>query len=76
MNFNFTIFLSILFTYVVVQLCKSWNIRTLNVVRNRENLDALVQELKEIGADEVFTEEEMKEQSKNRVCFALFHFNF
>ncbi|MCP9265168.1 Alcohol dehydrogenase GroES and Alcohol dehydrogenase domain containing protein [Dirofilaria immitis] len=33
-------------------LCKLWDIRTINVVRNRENLNALVRELKEIGADE------------------------
>ncbi|KAM3727738.1 Enoyl-[acyl-carrier-protein] reductase [Dirofilaria immitis] len=49
----------------VIQLCKLWDIRTINVVRNRENLNALVRELKEIGADEVFTEEEMKKESKN-----------
>lgn len=54
-----------------MQLCKLWNIRTVNVVRNRDNLNALVCELKEIGADEVFTEEEMKEESKNKV--SLFH---
>ncbi|VDK73763.1 unnamed protein product [Onchocerca ochengi] len=50
----------------VMQLCKLWNIRTVNVVRNRENLNALVRELKELGADEVFTEEEMKKESKNK----------
>ncbi|KAL3990015.1 Zinc-binding dehydrogenase family protein [Acanthocheilonema viteae] len=50
----------------VIQLCKLWNIRTVNVVRNRENFDLLVRELKEIGADDVFTEEEMKKESKNR----------
>uniref|UniRef100_A0A0R3S552 Enoyl-[acyl-carrier-protein] reductase, mitochondrial n=1 Tax=Elaeophora elaphi TaxID=1147741 RepID=A0A0R3S552_9BILA len=53
----------------VIQLCKFWNIRTVNVVRNRENLDSLIRELKEIGADEVFTEEEMKKESKDRVNF-------
>lgn len=52
-----------------------WNIRTVNVVRNRENLGALVRELKEIGADEVFTEEEMKKESKDRVSFVRSYFN-
>ncbi|CAG9537818.1 unnamed protein product, partial [Cercopithifilaria johnstoni] len=51
----------------VIQLCKLWGIRTVNFVRNRENLDALVRELKEIGADEVFAEEEMRKESGNRV---------
>uniref|UniRef100_A0A0I9R2T9 Enoyl-[acyl-carrier-protein] reductase, mitochondrial n=1 Tax=Brugia malayi TaxID=6279 RepID=A0A0I9R2T9_BRUMA len=50
----------------VIELCKLWNIRTVNIVRNRENLDVLVRELKEIGADEVFTEEEMKKESMNK----------
>ncbi|EFO18882.1 hypothetical protein LOAG_09612 [Loa loa] len=50
----------------VIQLCKLWNIRTVNVVRNRDNIDALVRELKQIGADEVFTEEEMPKESRDK----------
>jgi trans-2-enoyl-CoA reductase len=33
----------------VIQICKHWNIKTINVVRR----DEYVQELKSIGADEV-----------------------
>uniref|UniRef100_A0A915PHN5 Enoyl-[acyl-carrier-protein] reductase, mitochondrial n=1 Tax=Setaria digitata TaxID=48799 RepID=A0A915PHN5_9BILA len=36
----------------VMQLCKLWGIRTVNIIRNRENLDTLIKELKEIGGDE------------------------
>lgn len=51
---------------VAIQLCKAWGVRTVNVVRNRPNLAELVQELKELGADEVFTEEDMKKECKDR----------
>lgn len=54
------------------QICKSWGVRTVNVVRNRDNLDALIKELKEIGADEVFTEEEMKKESRDRVSCSFY----
>lgn len=39
----------------------------MNVVRNRPNLDELVKDLKSIGADEVFIEEDMKKEAKDRV---------
>ena len=41
----------------VIQIAKAWNIRTVNVVRDRENLAELVEELKAMGADHVVTEE-------------------
>lgn len=41
----------------VIQIAKSWNLRTVNIVRNRENLNELVEQLKCLGADHVVTEE-------------------
>lgn len=54
----------------VIQIAKAWKLRTLNIVRNRENLNELVQQLKDMGATEVVTEEysrtpEMKELIKS-----------
>ncbi|VDN59507.1 unnamed protein product [Dracunculus medinensis] len=40
----------------VIQLAKAVNVHTINIVRNRQNLDELVDELKSLGADEVYTE--------------------
>lgn len=50
----------------VIQLCKAWGVRTVSVVRNRPNIDELIKDLKSIGADEVFIEEDMKKESKGR----------
>lgn len=44
----------------VIQLCKIWNVNTVNVVRDRPNLDELKQTLQSIGATEVLTEEEIR----------------
>lgn len=44
----------------VIQLCKIWNLNSVNVVRNRPNIDELKQTLKSIGATEVLTEEEIR----------------
>ena len=41
----------------VIQIAKAWNIDSINIVRNRENIDTLVTELKSLGATHVFTEE-------------------
>lgn len=41
----------------VIQLAKEWNITTVNVVRERPDLDTLKQSLKNLGADIVVTEE-------------------
>uniref|UniRef100_A0A9J2PLI0 Enoyl-[acyl-carrier-protein] reductase, mitochondrial n=1 Tax=Ascaris lumbricoides TaxID=6252 RepID=A0A9J2PLI0_ASCLU len=41
-------------------------IRTVNVVRKRPNIDELVAELKSLGADEVFTEEQMLKEIKGK----------
>lgn len=43
----------------VIQLCKHWGFKSVNIVRNRDNIDELKKKLSELGADFVFTEEEL-----------------
>ncbi|KAL0274686.1 UNVERIFIED_CONTAM: hypothetical protein PYX00_002754 [Menopon gallinae] len=43
----------------VIQLCKAWGFKTVNIVRNRSDIDQLKNELQELGADYVLTEEEV-----------------
>lgn len=43
----------------VIQLCKAWGIISVNIVRNRPDIDALKQNLQNLGADHVLTEEEV-----------------
>ncbi|KAJ1969441.1 mitochondrial 2-enoyl thioester reductase [Dispira parvispora] len=47
----------------VIQLCKAWGIRTINIVRDRDNLDQLVHELTELGATLVLTDGQLREAS-------------
>ena len=44
----------------VIQIAKHFGYRTVNVVRNRENIYQLKQELSALGADHVLTEEELR----------------
>lgn len=44
----------------VIQLCKVWNLQSVNVIRNRPNVDELKNTLKSLGATEVLTEEEIR----------------
>lgn len=44
----------------VIQLCKLWGINSVNVIRNRPNVDELKATLKSLGATEVLTEEEIR----------------
>lgn len=44
----------------VIQLCKAWNVNTVNIVRDRPNLKNLVDYLKELGATDVLTEEQCR----------------
>lgn len=44
----------------IIQLCKAWNINNVGIVRNRPDIDALVDYLKSIGASEVLTEEQCR----------------
>lgn len=43
-----------------IQLCKIWNINSVNVIRNRPNVNELKDTLKSLGATEVLTEEEIR----------------
>lgn len=45
---------------MVIQLCKAWNFKSVNVVRDRPNITELKNYLIDLGADEVFTEDEIR----------------
>ncbi|KAJ8868603.1 hypothetical protein PR048_030141 [Dryococelus australis] len=45
----------------VIELCKVWGYHTVNVVRDRPNIDELKENLKELGATYVLTEDELWE---------------
>ncbi|XP_046812913.1 enoyl-[acyl-carrier-protein] reductase, mitochondrial-like isoform X1 [Vespa crabro] len=45
---------------LIIQLCKIWNYRTVNVIRDRPNLQELKNLLMCMGADEVLTENEIR----------------
>lgn len=45
---------------MVIQLCKIWNYRSVNVIRERPNLQELKNQLMVMGADEVLTESEIR----------------
>lgn len=47
----------------VIQMAKSMGFRTINVVRNRKNLDELVTKMKKLGADVVITDEDLKKRN-------------
>lgn len=52
----------------VIQIAKAWNINTINIVRDRENLNELEEQLKSIGASHVVTEEYLRTpEMKSRV---------
>ncbi|KAJ8923054.1 hypothetical protein NQ315_001603 [Exocentrus adspersus] len=44
----------------VIQICRSWGVRTVNVVRPRSNIEELRQFLKGLGATIVLTEDEIR----------------
>ncbi|KAJ3008697.1 hypothetical protein HKX48_008391 [Thoreauomyces humboldtii] len=44
----------------VIQLAKAWNLRTVNIVRDRPDVDGLKSQLTDLGADLVVTEEEAR----------------
>lgn len=45
---------------MVIQMCRSWGIITVNVIRDRPDIDNLKSFLKSLGANYVFTETEIK----------------
>lgn len=44
----------------VIQLCRAWGINSVNVIRNRKNIDELKTFLLDLGATHVLTEEELR----------------
>ena len=44
----------------VIQFCKAWGIKSINVVRNRPDIDKLREHLSNLGATYVLTEEELR----------------
>ena len=44
----------------VIQICRAWGVKTVNIIRNRPNLEHLKQQLTDMGADLVITEEETR----------------
>ncbi|XP_045522146.1 enoyl-[acyl-carrier-protein] reductase, mitochondrial isoform X1 [Pieris brassicae] len=44
----------------VIQICKSWGVKTVNIVRNRPEINDLKAYLTSLGATYVFTEEELR----------------
>lgn len=44
----------------VIQLCKAWGLKSVGIVRNRPEIADLKKFLKQLGADEVLTEEEVR----------------
>ncbi|CAH1118343.1 unnamed protein product [Phaedon cochleariae] len=45
---------------LAIQMCRQWGINTVNVIRDRPNVEELKTFLKNLGATYVFTEEEIK----------------
>ncbi|XP_026679612.1 enoyl-[acyl-carrier-protein] reductase, mitochondrial isoform X3 [Diaphorina citri] len=49
----------------VIQIARHWGLKTINIVRNRDDIDKLKSYLKSLGADYVFTEEELRNISRD-----------
>ena len=47
----------------VIQIAKKLGVRTVNVVRERDDLDELRSQLTEMGADHVLTEQELRKST-------------
>ncbi|KZC05560.1 putative trans-2-enoyl-CoA reductase, mitochondrial [Dufourea novaeangliae] len=45
---------------MVIQLCKTWNYKSVSVVRDRPNIQELKDHLTKLGADEILTEDEIR----------------
>ncbi|KAI1700472.1 zinc-binding dehydrogenase domain-containing protein [Ditylenchus destructor] len=49
----------------IIQFCRLWGYKTVNVIRDRPGVQDLKEELKALGADEVYTEEEFSKSAPN-----------
>lgn len=62
---------------LIIQLCKLWGIHSVNIVRDRPDVEQLKDHLQGLGADYVFTEEEIrktdifKKENANKPKLAL-----
>uniref|UniRef100_A0A1B6DLD6 Enoyl-[acyl-carrier-protein] reductase, mitochondrial n=1 Tax=Clastoptera arizonana TaxID=38151 RepID=A0A1B6DLD6_9HEMI len=59
----------------IIQLCKAWNISTLNIVRNRPNINDLKMYLENLGATHVITEEELRTSNVGKTLKAKLALN-
>ncbi|KAJ1354739.1 hypothetical protein KIN20_011749 [Parelaphostrongylus tenuis] len=50
-----------------IQICRLRGYRSINVVRQRDNMAALVDELKALGADEVITEDQLVREYRGKI---------
>ncbi|PIO59979.1 hypothetical protein TELCIR_18543, partial [Teladorsagia circumcincta] len=48
-------------------ICRLRGIHSVNIVRKRDNLSDLVKELKELGADEVITDEQLAKEYRGKI---------
>jgi trans-2-enoyl-CoA reductase len=48
----------------VIELANAWGYKSINLIRDRPNIDELKEELKNIGANFVFTEEEFRKENR------------
>ncbi|KAI1710266.1 zinc-binding dehydrogenase domain-containing protein [Ditylenchus destructor] len=49
----------------IIQFCRLWGYKTVNVIRDRPGVQDVKEELKALGADEVYTEEEFSKLAPN-----------
>ncbi|KAK9719878.1 Zinc-binding dehydrogenase [Popillia japonica] len=59
-----------------IQLCKAWGITSVNIVRNRQNINDLRSYLKLLGANYVLTEEELRQTDLFRSNLKLLGANY
>jgi trans-2-enoyl-CoA reductase len=48
----------------VIELANAWGYKSINLIRDRPNIDELKEDLKNIGANFVFTEEEFRKENR------------
>lgn len=55
----------------VIQLCREWNIKSINIVRDRPEIDQLKEYLCSLGADYVFTEEYVRSPEMKKLLKSM-----
>ncbi|KAK5984085.1 hypothetical protein GCK32_005803 [Trichostrongylus colubriformis] len=51
----------------VIQICRLRGLHSVNIVRKRENLSDLIKELKDLGANEVITDEQLAKEYRGKI---------